>query len=73
MPKAKLRVAKSDGKKFKTAAGIYDVKIGSAKPVGDEVITEITYSNIQQVYDLRGAMPGLKGDELDEKEEKPGK
>lgn len=70
MPKAKLRVTKNDAKKFKTAAGIYDLKIGATKPVGNELITEITYSSIQQIYDVRNAMPDLKGDELDEKEEK---
>ena len=73
MPKGKLRVKKSDGKKFKTAAGIFDLKIGSTKPVGDEVITEVTYSSIQQIADVYSKMPDLKGDELDEKEEKPGK
>lgn len=73
MPKGKLRIKKSDGKKFKTAAGIFDLKVGAAKPVGDEVITEVTYSSIQQIADVFTKMPDLKGDELDEPKEEKGK
>lgn len=42
--------------------------VGAAKPVGDIILTEVTYSNIQQVYDTAIQQPDLKGDELDEKE-----
>lgn len=67
MPKGKLRIKKTDGKKFKVSAAVHDMKLGTAKPLpGDEVLCEVTYSNIQQVADVIGAMKDYKGDELDE-------
>lgn len=68
MPKAKLKIKKSEGKKFKTSAMLNGLTVGAAKPVGDIILTEVTYSNIQQVYDTAIQQPDLKGDELDEKE-----
>lgn len=67
MPKGKLRIAKADGKKFLVSAAVHEMKVGSSKVLpGDLVLTEVTYSNIQQVADVILAMPGYKGNELDE-------
>ena len=66
MPKGKLKIAKSDAKKFKVSADVNGLKVGVTKLLpGDILLTEVQYSNIQQIADTMAQMSSFTGKELD--------
>lgn len=66
MPKAKLKIQKSDLKKLKVAANFSGVKLGDALPVGNNVITEINFRTASDLVELGRLIETVTGLELDE-------
>ncbi len=65
MPKAKLKIAKTDLKKLKVAANFSGVKLGDGISAGNNVITEVNFRNPADLVELGRYMETVAGTELD--------
>lgn len=65
MPKAKLKIQKTDLKKLKVAANFSGVKLGEALPVGNNVITEINFRTASDLVEMGRLIETVTGLELD--------
>jgi hypothetical protein len=68
MPKAKLKIQKTDLKKLKVAANFSGVKLGEALPVGNNVITEINFRTASDLVEMGRLIETVTGLELDNAE-----
>lgn len=67
MPKAKLKIVKSDFKKLSVAASFNDItlKPEETKVVGNTVFVAVSYRSATQLFDAGRLMETVVGDELD--------
>lgn len=61
----KLVIRKGDGKKLQSAAYFKNVKIGDSVTIGDETHVEISFKEVQNLWDCREMFDKVDGTELD--------
>lgn len=74
MPKAKLKIVKSDFKKLSVAASFNDItlKPEESKAVGNTVFVAVSYRSANQLFETGRLMESVTGDELDAIEDETG-